>query len=1233
MKWTKEQEQVIALRGCHILVSAAAGSGKTAVLVQRILSKIMDEQHPVDIDRLLIMTFTRAAAGEMRERICTALEEAIYEDPDNEHLQRQMSLLHTAQITTIDGFCAHIIRNYFHLIELDPGYRIADEGEIKLLQEDVLDELLEKYYQEKQEDFLCFAESYSSGKSDERIRQMILDLYYAAMSHPDPQEWLQACLQPYQISSVEELAGQEGMKLLWEMTDGYLEEAKGLVREAGEICRQPGGPYHYEEAVLQDADFVEQLQSDVMSRDYESIKQDLEYVSFARLSNKKASDVEPEKKENVKQLRDDLKRILQDLGKTFFAQTQEEFLQILQMTLPVMKVFVKLVRDFHEMFSMKKREKNLLDFTDMEHLALEILMQPGEHGREMSQAARELSEKYEEVLVDEYQDSNLVQEILANCVSGWVNQRKNIFMVGDVKQSIYRFRLARPELFMEKYKKYSLEEGEERRIDLHKNFRSRPQVLECVNYLFRQIMGEDLGGISYDDAAALYPGADFPDGAREEFLKTEVLLIEKDTEELQEEVHLQNVQEMEALAVAHSILQIVGKEKILDKKTGAYRPAEYGDIAILLRTAAGWTETFQEILLSRGIPAYSMSKTGYFSALEIVTILDFLRICDNPLQDIPLAGILYSPIVDCSAEEMALVRSAFLEGFLYEGVCQYAEREELETEEERILRKKLQNFLKLLEQCRSLAVYTPIHQLIQQILKLSGYGDYARALPGGEQRSANLHMLVEKAMDYEKTSYRGLFHFVRYIESLQKYEVDFGEVNLQGTHGGAVQIMTIHKSKGLEFPIVYVAGLGKNFNFQDMNAGVLIHPELGLGADGIVPEKRLKIPSLYKQMIRCQMLKDSLGEELRILYVALTRAKEKLILSGSIEHLGQHLKNAQRFCRREEQLLPVAMRMKCRNYWGYLLPALASHPCMNELYRQYEIPEFIPESAESSCAPFEVKVVTAFDLAGDEVWNQAETQMKEEKLKNWDPEQVYHKKIRQELEERFHYQYPHGHLKEIPVKVSVSELNKRQYQEESEKEEALFYERDVIPLIPRFMAEQEDTDTLCPAMIRGSAYHCLMEWLDYSHADSQEQILMQMENLQKAGKMQEHEAECISVKAVLKFISSPLGQRMRQAAEEGRLYREQPFMILREACAVSPEWPQEEQILIQGIMDAYFAEGEELVLVDYKTDRVFRDGEELLRKRYGAQLEDYAQALEQTLKKKVKEKVIYSFSLNKSIYL
>ena len=1139
--WTEEQQKVISLRDRNILVSAAAGSGKTAVLVQRILSKIMDTERPVDIDRLLIMTFTRAAAGEMKERISAAIDQMLYDNPDNEHLQRQASLIHNAQITTIDGFCAYIIRNYFHMIDLDPGYRTAEEGELKLLREDVMKEVLEAAYARKGEKFLSLVECYATGKTDDEIRDMIYKLYDASMSHPFPEEWIEECLEVYQVDSLEDLHDTPWMKLIWDAADESIVQVRELLSRAAAICREESGPYFYEAALDDDILLLRAAETAVKERDYNGFSELLKNHTYARLSTKKDLSVDEEKKIQVKDLRDSAKGLWNELTEKYFNQTEELILEYLQYCRRPMEGLAEVTLQYKDAFADRKREQNILDFTDMEHFALDILMHKEGDTITPSAAAWELSARYDEVMVDEYQDSNLVQEMITNLVAGWADKRKNIFMVGDVKQSIYRFRLARPELFMEKYHRYSLEDSEEQRIDLHKNFRSRGTVLSSVNYLFRQIMGEDLGGITYEDENALYTGASFPERADGKEPETEVLLIEKDGEELEEQGN-QTVQELEALAIAQRIQKLVGIEEVLDKDSGTYRKAGYGDIVILLRTSAGWAEPFSQVLASKGIPVYTASRTGYFAAQEVVTLLNYLRICDNPMQDIPLTGVLHSAIGGCNTQELAIIRSKCPDGMLYESLLAFRDRKtDDRDEEELVLREKISHFIELLEEMRDLAVYTPVHELIQYILRKTGYGDYVRAIPGGAQRGANLHMLVEKAMEYEKTSYRGLFNFVRYIEKLQKYEVDFGEVNLADAGNGAVQIMTIHKSKGLEFPIVFAAGMGKQFNFQDINSRFLIHPDMGFGVDVILPEKRLILSTVHKQIIRRQLKRESLGEELRVLYVALTRAKEKLIITGTIAKLADVLQAVSWQMGRRETLLPIGTRGEARNYWSFILPALARHEAMLPLFREYGI------------ADRQIQVC-----------------------------------------------------------------------------ESLFYEPDIQEIIPTFVSGEKEEYR---GAARGTAYHRLMECLDYTHAEDVHQIQKQIRMLTDSRKMSPEEAQCIRIADILAFVDSKLGQRMKTAAEQNALYREQPFVIAQKMNQIEAAWNGEETVLVQGIIDAYFIEDDEIVLVDYKTDKVSPGGEQNLIDLYHIQLEDYAAALERMLQKKVKETYIYSFTLRKMIPL
>ena len=1235
VKWTEEQEKVITLRDRNILVSAAAGSGKTAVLVQRILSKLMDPVKPVDIDRLLIMTFTRAAAGEMRERIQAALERELALDPDNEQLQRQMTLIHTAQITTIDGFCSYIIRNYFHLIGLDPGYRTADEGELKLMREDVLSQLFEDYYAEGTKGFTSFVECYAAGKNDDGLKDMVLKLYDASMSNPWPDEWLDHCLDNYKPDEESPIQDTRWYKYLWDIVRDELTEARELALSAIRICEGADGPFLYAEALKKDMLLIQQLFEISDKQNYDAMGQILEKPSFARLSTKKAEDVSEQLKAQVKDLREEEKDIIKDLKKKYFEGTLAELTELTAAAREPLETLVELTKEFVVRFGEKKREKNVLDFSDMEHFALDILLAKDGDTFTPSQAARELSEKYDEVLLDEYQDSNLVQEILMQNVAGWVNDRKNIFMVGDVKQSIYRFRLARPELFMEKYKSYSLSDSPEQRIDLHKNFRSRREVLEGVNFIFRQVMGSDLGGIDYDEAAALYPGAVFPEGQDPEFLKTEVMLVEKDGEELEDQEVSGDERELEALAIAQKISEMVGKEQITDRETGEYRPLGYGDIVILLRTATGWAETFSEVLSMRGIPSYTASRTGYFSTLEVVTLLNYLRVLDNPRQDIPLTAVLRSSIGGCSARELAEIRIAYPEGMMYDSVCAYAgDAGNTGTGEGRLLREKLASFLETVDALREISAYTPVHQLILDVLERTGYGNYAKAMPDGAQRGANLNMLVEKAMEYEKTSYRGLFNFVRYIEQLQKYEVDYGEVNISGAGESAVQIMTIHKSKGLEFPVVFAAGMGKRFNFRDMNAGILIHPDLGIGADAILPEKRIVASALCKQIIRRELLRESLGEELRVLYVALTRAKEKLLICGTIGNLEGEIVSLSRFRDNKEELLPLGVRMRGKNYWSYILPALSRHRCMQGLFHEYGIYMNRSTLQYGDPAEFVVEKITARDLAGNEILDQVQREMRKEELENWDTEKVYDSQIRQELERRFSFQYGFDYLRELPVKVSVSELKKRRFHDEEELESAVSYEEteeDFVPWVPEFMKEkQEETYT---GASRGTAYHRVMECLDYTKVDEPDQIRRQLRQMTDEKKLTYKEAESVRVKDIWTFVESPLGQRMKNAFQNGSLKREQPFVIARRAEELDPKWQADESILVQGIMDAWFMEGEDIVLADYKTDYVKPDQENMLAEKYRGQLEDYAGALERMTGRKVKERYIYSFCLGKEILL
>lgn len=1224
MNWTREQEQVIRLQNRNILVSAAAGSGKTAVLVERILNKMTREENPVDIDRLLIVTFTRAAAGEMRERLTDAIEKRLEEDPENEHLQRQQTLIHNAQINTIDGFCSYVIRNYFHTIDLDPGYRTANEGELKLLKNDVAREMIEEHYGEENPDFERFVEVFATGKTDEGIIDLILRLYEFAMSNPWPKEWLEQCIKPYQAETFAEIQESSWMEKLWEDVRRCMEQAKELEEENLRLVREEDGPFLYEEAVLEDEKLLDCLINTSEREDFDGCVQVLSGLKFKALSRKK-SDVSEEKKEKVKRNREQLKDLVKGIRERYFYKDSQGILQEMQLCRKPVEELVHLTGEFMEKFSQKKRQKNILDFSDMEHFALDILVKKENGTLVYTPAAEEFSQRFEEILIDEYQDSNLVQETLLQSVSRLRHGTYNIFMVGDVKQSIYRFRLARPELFMEKYETYSKEESECQRIDLHKNFRSREQVLAGVNYIFEQIMGKELGDVEYDQDAALYPGAQFPpypQGVNREFPCTQVWIAATDSRENSDESEEEHTaQEREAKMIGERIQSIVGKEWILDKKTGEYRTARYQDCVILLRTVTGWAETFVSVLMDMGIPAYATSKTGYFSAPEVVTLLNYLHICDNPMQEIPFTGVLTSSLVGCTPEELAVMKNEFPEKKIYECAWEYSRLGNCEK-----LRKKLQVFFEKYQLIRERVPYTPIHELIQLILRITGFDLYAAAMPGGEQRKANLEMLVEKAMEYESTSYRGLFNFIRYLEQLQKYQVDFGEVNVAGENENTVRIMSIHKSKGLEFPVVFAAGMGKMFNMMDANSGLVLHPDLGIGMTGIEPELRIKIPTLMRQVIQKQIRLENLGEELRILYVALTRAKEKLILTGTGKSMEDELEKLYGLRERQGKKLPYGILENAKNYWDWILPALSRHPGMDEIYMDLGKNIFRKESDLSEKVPMQIFLKNSDSFVGRELKRQISGEIRYREYTHWKGDMVYDETLALQLEERFSYEYPYRFLQEIPGKISVSELKGQVL--EGEEAVEMFPEEKVEPLIPEFM--QKDREELKGAA-RGTAYHRVLEHLDYSCADSPEAIREQIERMKEKGRIDEEMAQSVREKQIFWFVTSHLGMRMKKAEERQKLWREQQFVISIPANEKNPLWDMNQTILLQGIIDGYFEEEDGLVLVDYKTDYVEKGKEQELVNKYQKQLFYYARALEKLRGKKVKEAYLYSFGAGKAL--
>ena len=697
LTFTPEQQKVIDLRNRNILVCAAAGSGKTAVLVERIIEIVTDEEHPVDIDRLLVVTFTNAAAAEMRERIGKALSARLCQTPDNVHLQRQVSLLHNAQITTIDSFCLFVIRNNFNDIGLDPGFRIADEGELRLLKQDTLTELLEQQYQEKNKSFLSCVEYFTGGSNDRLLEEYISKLYEFSMSYPWPEDWISQCMRGYKITSVSELEETDWCHYIIRYIRTLVAESIADLDIALQLTERPDGPYMYGETLEKEKEMLSKLtQIETFAGFYEAFTT----VSFGRLPSKKDDSVNPLLREKVQLLRKNLKKRLDDIREAYLVLSPEKVVERMETAAPNVEELLLLVLAYKELLDQRKRRDNMIDFHDMEHFALDILLSRQEDGSVLpSTAAREYRAHFKEILIDEYQDSNLVQELLLKSISGEEDENYNRFMVGDVKQSIYKFRLARPELFIEKYIGYTKEASNRQRIDLHRNFRSRPQVIDSVNSVFSRMMRPELGGVDYDEEAALYQGAVFPksetgteDSAADPY-RTEYLVIGKD-----EESRL-TTRGQEAAAIAHKIRELYASLKVTDKETGKLRPVRYSDIVILLRTTAGWAEEFKAVLEQEGIPAYVSSRTGYFQTVEIKVLMQLLRVIDNPLQDIPLYGTMKSFFGGFEEEEIAKIRAEDKQAPLYELLINYDGEE----------KEKVQEFLKWLSGYRRKTAYTPIH--------------------------------------------------------------------------------------------------------------------------------------------------------------------------------------------------------------------------------------------------------------------------------------------------------------------------------------------------------------------------------------------------------------------------------------------------------------------------------------------------------------------------------------------
>lgn len=1208
VKWTSEQKKVIDLRDRDILVSAAAGSGKTAVLVERIVNRICVDNPPVDIDRMLVVTFTKAAAAEMRERVSRAIDSLKEQKPDDENLQRQSTLVHNALITTIDSFCLFVVQNNFAQLNLDPDFRIGDQAELKLMLKDALAQVFEdNYAREDNEEFINLIDTYSKGRNDSAVRQMVEDIYYKAGSSSWPRKWMNSLLRLYDIKSAKQLEDSEIIKEIVDYSRVLLEEAVQELTMAKDLASATPGLEKYALTLSEDIALFDGM-ADVTG--YVGMQEFLNKISFGRIAVIRKFDGDEKKKERVKSMRDATKKKVDGIKQKYFGMSIELMYEQLERQRPFVKELIRLSLEFYNAMEAVKTRKRVFDFSDIEHFALRILVD--EQTLEPTETAREFSKHFEEIMIDEYQDSNQVQEDILTAISREHQGVGNMFMVGDVKQSIYRFRMARPELFMEKYNTYTSDDSAHQRIDLHKNFRSRNEVLDFTNDIFYKIMAADLGNVQYDDDAALYPGASYP----KETMRPELLLVDYKDEDLSEII--EDKVQIEALLIANRIRSLMENGMVTDKKTGQLRAVQYRDIVILSRSVATWGNTVAAVLKDCDIPAHVESNTGYFSSYEIQVILSMLRILDNPLQDIPMAAVLASPIVGMDDEELAQIRSAF-KGVSFAQAALSAMAGEDGYEDE-----KLKAFALVFERLRGAVADTPIHELLYRMLDETGFYRYASAMPAGKRRRQNIDMLIEMAAAYEKTSYKGLFHFVRYIDIQQKYEIDYGEADTAGENDDVVRIMTIHKSKGLEFPVVFVSGLGKGFNTQDTKSDLVIHEKLGLGLVEKTKSPRTKRPSLIRNEIESRIKRENLGEELRVLYVALTRAKEKIILTGG-------LSNAQKSFEKyrgnvnANQPISFGQREGAGCYLDWVIPAMLSYP------DKYTV---------STVDATEFAARTAMDMAANDI-SKAQlighiSAADETKAK--------------ELAEEFDFEYAYASDITKKSKYSVSELKHDSMVEkydstEREAERPKFLLEEKETYVPDFARDDEaggasneskepkNAAGVNQGALRGTAVHRVMECLDFKSLcdiDTKDHVAVSafvkksMDEMLKKGLITDDMYRLTRPKLIEQFISSDVAARMAQADKRGDLYKEKPFVM------------DYEGVLVQGIIDVFWLENDKIVLLDYKTDRV-NAAKELID-RYSTQLKLYADALGRIFSTDGKsiqadERLIYSFRLQQTIVI
>lgn len=1231
--WTKEQQKAIDTRNRNLLISAAAGSGKTAVLVERIISMIIDEKNPIDVDKLLVVTFTNAAASEMKQRIGDAIAKQLENNPRNEHLQNQLTNLNRADIKTIHSFCLQVVRENYYTLGIDPVMRTADETEVKLLKQEVITDLFEKLYSEENTEFYTLVEMFANDTKDDKLKELILNIYDFLLGCPEPLKWLEETIEMFHLSEHNTLENTIWAKILRQKMTEEIDMMCYYLKRALELTKSINDLKAYQPYLQIELEMAENCRSQC-SLPFRRVEKAIKQIYFDKLPAYRGE--YKEVKDEIIDFRNKAKKIFEDLQKSIFPYSIETMEEHMKQLYPILKYLGNVTKLFMEKYQQVKKEKRILDFGDYEHFCLRVLLKEGSTPENIlpTEAAIELQKKYEEVFTDEYQDSNLIQEMILSAVSKKTIGKYNRFMVGDVKQSIYGFRLAMPEIFMQKYNQYTLEEGKEQKILLSQNFRSRKNILDGINFIFRQIMSERVGGLVYDEHAALYAGATFPPFYGNCGGENEIILLNSqnkvDGEEKEDILEEWNQAEKEAFVIAKRIKKMITEENyhILDKKTGQYHKIAFRDIAVLLRSSKRWNGIFDHIFIKEDIPFYAETSLGYFETLEVMTILNLLQVLDNPIQDIPLLSVLHSPIYHFTAEELMQIRmmSENKEDNYYDCAQKCIHEYEQNTIQQNMkaIAKRLKMVFDNISDWRKKARESSISQLLWYLYSETGYFDYVGVTAGGKLRQANLRFLIKKAEEYEKTSLKGLFHFVRYIENIKKAEDTSGSAKLLNEGENMVRIMTIHKSKGLEFPVVFVSDMGKNFNISDLKKDVLLDHKIGIGVDYIDLEQRAKYTTWAKEAVKLKIKQNNLSEEMRVLYVALTRAKEKLILTGSIKE-----KSIEKWCNCESTqkgVLSYYKMAQARNYLDWIMPAILQHKAGKEFLKKYKF-DYYNSIVLQDTSEWSITLLNEQQENEEEVTQQQKQKQMIDYFDKWDNEKDYSGK-RNQIFDTLDWKYTQKTSTTLQTNITISEI-KRKWQEESNLSEEE-KQWNITMKMPKF---EKEGKKLTAAEI-GTATHTFMEQCDIKKQYTKENIIKEIAFLVEQNILSEQEAKALNVYEILMFFQSELAQRIRNA---DNIEQEKRFSMLMKANEIFTEKEYEfveDSVMINGIIDCFFEENGQIVLIDYKNNRLWgQKTADTLKKQYEIQMKLYKKALEKSTGKEVKEVYLYSFALGKALLM